>query len=80
LVGVRQKLHEQLLQKHLHEMDQMQRQLFTELSRVAASLQLVVDEKPKLWCSGKFGDSVEHVCAHKLDYSNCEMVSQTQEM
>jgi len=75
LVGVRQKLQEQLLHKHLHEMDQTQRQLFTELSRMAASLQLAVDEKPKLWCSGRFGDSAEHVCGHELDYSNCEIVT-----
>ena len=69
LAGVRQILQEQLLLKKPHAMDPEQLQLFTGQARVAASLQLAVDEKPRLWCSGSVGSSLQHEISHKLDYS-----------
>ena len=67
-------LNAQLLRTSIYEMDPREMQLFVGRTRVAASLQLMLDVKPRSWCSLRIADALRHLIGHKLNYNHGRMV------
>ena len=63
----------QLLQTAIEKMDGMQLQLLAGHVREVCALRMVLNKKPRLWCSLRITDALSHVIGHKLKYRDAEM-------